>query len=104
MLALKGINRGRGILTCGGETAKRASGDGFHKFPFGPLTFPLGFVIWDLCPTPDGGCQEHFRGTEELNGKGKGYSETETKKSVEIEMKKKPGQGKKENTSEEDSC
>lgn len=47
MLGLRGIDRGRGIFTCGAEAGEGASGDRFHKFPDVPLTFPLGHVIWD---------------------------------------------------------
>lgn len=38
-----------GRSRCGGQDAR---GDGFHKLPDVPLTFPLGLVIWDLSPSP----------------------------------------------------
>lgn len=52
MLVLRGTDRGGDIFTCGGEAGKGAGGDGFHKLPDVPLTFPLGLVILDLSPFP----------------------------------------------------
>ena len=54
MLGLRGIDRDRGIFTCGAEAGEGAIGDGFHKLPDEPLTFPLGLVIWDLSPSLKG--------------------------------------------------
>ena len=67
MLGLRGTDRGSGIFTCGAEAGEGAIGDGFHKLPDEPLTFPLGLVIWDLSPplSERYGCQEQFRGVEE---------------------------------------